>query len=238
MSTIQTTAYVEQWRLPRQVAAPEGPVDVKMMYVMHHAFRRDLVMFAEAAAVTPADDRETWGALSRRWQVFSEILHHHHSGEDAGLWPWLLEVVDAGERATLEAMEAEHAEIDPLLSACTEGLARLADHADEDARAALAVRLVATRDSLSRHLAHEERDAIAILQRLMTQEEWLALDEEHFKRTMSPRQIAALVPWAAYGVPRAELGRIFAEAGIGFRLVWLATRRRFANREARTFRYA
>ena len=69
MTTTQTTANVEQWRLPRQAAAPEGPVDVKMMYVMHHAFRRDLVMFAEAAAVTPADDREVWRALSRRWQI-------------------------------------------------------------------------------------------------------------------------------------------------------------------------
>src|SRR3954466_5455569 len=60
MTTTQTTTNVEQWRLPRQAAAPEGPVDVKMMYVMHHAFRRDLVMFAEAAAATPADDREVW----------------------------------------------------------------------------------------------------------------------------------------------------------------------------------
>ena len=97
-------------------------------------------------------------------------------------------------------MEAEHADIDPLLTACAEGLARLAG--------------------------------------LMTQEEWLALDVEHFKRSMSPRMIAAPVPWAAYGVPRSEQGRIFAEAGLGFKLVWLATRRRFAIREARTFRYA
>ena len=118
MTTTQTTAHVKQWRLPRQAAAPEGPVDVKMMYVMHHAFRRDLVMFAEAAAVTPADDREVWRALSRRWQIFSEILHHHHSGEDAGLWPWLMRAADADERATLDAMEAEHAEIDPILAAC------------------------------------------------------------------------------------------------------------------------
>jgi len=129
-TTTQATENVEQWRLPRQAAAPEGPVDVKMMYVMHHAFRRDLVMFAEAAAVTPADDREVWRALSRRWQIFSEILHHHHSGEDAGLWPWLLRVADADERATLDAMEAEHAEIDPILSACAKGFERVTTATD------------------------------------------------------------------------------------------------------------
>src|SRR3954447_13242617 len=112
MSTTQTSrpADVPQLLLPRQVAAPEGPVDVKMMYVMHHAFRRDLVMFADAAAATPAEDRETWQALAKRWDVFSMILHHHHSGEDAGLWPRLMEVSAPDEQSTLEDMEAEHAQ--------------------------------------------------------------------------------------------------------------------------------
>ena len=35
-----------QLRLPGQTAAHEGPVDMHMMYVMHHAFRRDLAAFA------------------------------------------------------------------------------------------------------------------------------------------------------------------------------------------------
>jgi hypothetical protein len=79
---------------------------------------------------------------------------------------------------------------------------------------------------------------MAVLQRLMSPQDWLAVDEEHLKRKMSPRFIVALVPWAAYGIPRAQHGRIFAEAGFGFELVWLANRRRYAAREARTFRYA
>jgi len=237
MSTIQTTAYVEQWRLPRQVAAPEGPVDVKMMYVMHHAFRRDLVMFAEAAAVTPADDRETWGALSRRWQVFSEILHHHHSGEDAGLWPWLLEVVDAGERATLEAMEAEHAEIDPILQACAAGFARLSTHADEDTRAALAVRLCAAKESLGRHLRHEETQAIAIVQSVMTQEEWEGLEAEHFRRGVPLRQVLKLVPWCAHDVPGPLRRQAFAKSGKANELLWRLTRPAFERRERVAFRH-
>ena len=140
--------------------------------------------------------------------------------------------------ATLEAMEAEHAEIDPLLRACAEGFARLVDHPDDDARAALAVRLVAARDSLGRHLAHEETDAIAILQRVMTPADWEALDEQFFKKSLSLRLVVRLVPWAAYGVPREVLARVFAEADPGFKLVWLVTRRRFARREERVFRYA
>ena len=97
-----------QRRLPGQAAAPEGPVDLTMMYVMHHGFRRDLNRFAEAVAATPIDDRETWAALAARWERFFEVLHLHHSGEDAGLWPFLMSRADAAERATLEAMEEEH----------------------------------------------------------------------------------------------------------------------------------
>ena len=237
MST-STHDWPTQLRLPGQAAAPDGPVDMQIMYVMHHAFRRDLAKFADAAQRTPVGNRTAWQLLAGRWAVFSEVLHEHHSGEDAGLWPWLLEHGTPADRSTLEAMEAEHAEIDPLLASCAEGFERLQGHADDDARAALAVRLVATRDSLARHLAHEETDAMAILQRLMTQEEWLALEEESFKKKMTLRYVLNVVPWAAYGVPREVLDRVFADTGLGFKLVWLATRRRFAAREDRAFRYA
>jgi hypothetical protein len=238
MSTTTHPTWQTQLRLPGQVAAPQGPVDMQVMYVMHHAFRRDLARFAAAAQHTPVEDRATWRLLATRWGVFADVLHLHHSGEDAGLWPWLLEHGTSEDVATLEAMEAEHADLDPLLTACAEGFARLEDHADNDARAALAVRLVATRDCLGRHLAHEETDAIAIVQRLMTQEDWVALDEEFFKADLTPGLVVRLVPWAAYGVPRDTLDRVFADAGLGFKLVWLATRRRFARREVRAFRYA
>jgi hypothetical protein len=35
---------------PDQAAAPEGPVDMIMMYVLHHAFRCDLAAFAADGA--------------------------------------------------------------------------------------------------------------------------------------------------------------------------------------------
>lgn len=237
--TIQRTQpeWPVQLRLPGQTAAPEGPVDMTLMYVMHHAFRRDLAKFADAARHTPVEDRLTWRLLAKRWDVFSRTLHHHHSGEDAGVWPWLLEHGDESDRETLEAMEAEHADIDPALRGCAEGIARLAEHADEDARAALAVRLAATKEALNRHLRHEETDAIAIIQRLMTPEDWHAVDEEHFKHGMPFSLVVELVPWATYGLTGEALDRAFAHAGAGFKLVWLATRGRFARREAKAFRY-
>ncbi len=235
--TTHTDTATGQLVLPGQAAAPPGPVDMTVMYVMHYGFRTDLERFAEAARSTPSTDREAWTALARRWTVFASVLHHHHSGEDAGLWPWLLAHGDAGDRETLLAMEAEHADIDPALEACRDGFARLAEHADDDARAALAERLAGTRDQLARHLRHEEQDAIAIVQRLMTQEEWKDLEEEHWNRGVTVRMALALVPWALHRLPEDVRARVLPDAPVPFRVVWLLTRRRFARREARTFRH-
>ena len=78
---------------------------------------------------------------------------------------------------------------------------------------------------------------MAILQRTMTPEAWIAIGAEHFKKRVALRFAIQIVPWAAQEVPRPALDRVFAEAGLGFKLIWIATRRRFTAREARTFHY-
>ena len=226
-----------QLRLPGQAAAPEGPVDMYMMYLMHHAFRRDLAAFAAVVPHTPVEDTATWQALADRWALFAETLHHHHAGEDAWLWPALLERADVEELATLLAMEAEHEEIDPLLEASASGFDRMAAGAGEDCRAALAVRLVAARESLGRHLAHEEADAMRILQAHFVQADWDELDER-FQEGITFGKVVALVPWAISEVPASALTDLFARTGGAHRLIWRLTRRRFARQEARAFRYA
>jgi Hemerythrin HHE cation binding domain len=237
MSTTQTT-HVRQYLLPRQAAAPDGPVDVHMMYVMHHAFRRDLAMFAAAAAATPAHDRDAWAALGQRWRVFSTVLHHHHTGEDTGLWPRLLELAAPDERATLLAMEAEHEGIDPLLTACEQGFADMVAAPGETTRAQLAATLGQTRDHLAQHLEHEETDAMALVQKYLTTEDWHDIEEKSFKnRRTSLAELFSVVPWIALELPDDVREDLLAEAGLPMRLLWLASRGRFARLEARATRH-
>ncbi len=235
-----TTTYPEQLMLPGQAAAPEGPVDMFMMYLMHHAFRRDLARFAAAVPLTPVGDQATWVALSERWAKFADILHKHHSGEDAGLWPFLLERADEDERVVLLAMEAEHDKIDPQLESCEHLLTQLAQGADDRERlqAQLSVRLAETRELLGDHLRHEESEAIAILQRHTTHEEWERLEEEHFGE--SKKDLGYLLyacNWIAEDLSPAVLDGIFAKVGQGFRVVTWLGRRRFRRLEQRAFRY-
>ena len=123
-----TATTSQQLVLAGQAAAPDGPIDLTAMFVMHHGFRRDMRDFAAAAQRTPVADRAAWRALHRRWQAYAMVLHHHHAGEDAGIWPLLVQrstaAGDTGAVATLEAMEAEHEVIDPLLESCRTGSRR------------------------------------------------------------------------------------------------------------------
>lgn len=239
MTTTTAPAPVPQVTFPGQAAAPPGPVDVLPMYLMHHAFRRDLAAFAAAVAGTALDDRRTWRALARRWGRFARILHLHHAGEDEIIWPLLLAKVDraadATGRATLEAMEAEHEEIDPLLAACAAGLEQLAQGADADTRAAVGVRVAAARERLGHHLGHEESEAMALVQQHLTPSEWDALHPA-LARHYTVADVLFTLPWVLHAVPADLQPRTVAFIGRGSALVCrLLLRAPFAWGEHRAF---
>ncbi len=234
-----TTSTTTQICLPGQCGVQDGPVDLVVMYAVHHAFRRDLDAFARAVPATPVDDVATWRALDQRWTRFGAVLHHHHTGEDAGLWPLLRSRVDAADRAVLDAMEAEHDEIDPLLEACTAGFASMAAGGTADERAALAVRAAATRDRLGRHLEHEETEALALVQAHLTQDDWHRMEQEHFKgRRMPLATTLFLIPWVCDGVPDDVRRRAFADAGRAFLVAYRLSRPSYERQTRRAFAHA
>jgi hemerythrin-like domain-containing protein len=230
-----------QIELSGQRHVAEGPLDLTGMYMAHHAFRRDLARFAVAARQTPVDDAEVWRALAFRWEQFSGILHHHHTTEDDVLWPQLLVIVDAigdtAGRATLEAMEAEHNVIDPLLAACAAGFAAMAQAPDAVTRDRLADTTEAARDTLSAHMGHEETEALPLVQGLLSHEGWQRV-EKAAGDGKSLSDLAFLVPWVADGLAPAQLEAAFRSLGQAFRVVLPLTRRRYARRERIAFRYA
>jgi hypothetical protein len=227
--------------LPGQTHVAEGPLNLDGMYLAHHAFRRDLASFAAAAARTPVGDAEVWRALGARWEQFSYVLHHHHATEDDVLWPQLLELVDgegdAEGRATLEAMEAEHHLIDPLLEACAAGFAAMAATPGEDTRRRLAETAAQACDVLSEHLRHEETGALPIVQRLLPAEGWDRV-EEAAGSGASVGRVLFLVPWIADGLTPGQLEGAFRSMGGPLRLIHLLGRRRYARSTAVAFRYA
>ena len=230
-----------QLRLAGQTCVADGPHDLSGMYLAHHAFRRDLADFAAAARCTPVDDAATWTALARRWERFSTVLHHHHTVEDTTLWPQLLEHVDAAGdaagRETLEAMEAEHQVIDPLLTACAEGFAAMASSPTATTAERLAEQARATRDTLAAHLRHEETEALPLLQRHLSASGWQRV-EDAASAGFSPRDLPFFVPWAAKGLDHDARERLLTDAGLPMRGLLWAFGGRFDRGEQAAFRHA
>ena len=225
--------------LPGQAAAPAGPADMRMMYVLHHGFRRDLARFASAARFTPTADRATWEALLRRWDLFAALLHDHHEKEDDVLWPYLrdraAQVEDLGALRLLEEMEAEHTVIDPLLANTRRALEEAAARPDAVDRDALVALLEQAATELDDHLAHEERDAIAILQQYVGGEEWAELERTKFRGGLKPGVLMNMLPWAVEDLPASVTTPLLAEAGAPFRMMLRLGRPRFRRLERAAF---
>jgi len=226
-----------QLRLPGQAATADGPLDMTMMYVMHHAFRRDLRALARAARMTPLGDRVAWRELDRRWRLFAYVLHHHHTGEDEGIWPLLAERVTEAERPVLTAMEAEHHLIDPVLEQCADLFRRLTVDPDQDAQQSLVWALDRARPLLEDHLAHEEREAIPLMQRYVTPEEDERIEREHFRAGVPLRRLLEVVPWVLHELPPDARDRVLDLTGPAYRGMWLVTRGGFARRDRRAMRH-
>ena len=235
-----TKAPVAQLTLPGQSHTAEGPHDQTGMYVMHHGFRRDLTSFVAAVERTPVSEAGVWTAMHGRWLKFAEVLHHHHGVEDDHLWPVLARHAaragNAADLAMLDDMEAEHAVIDPALRAVEAAFREMREHPCADHRNALEIRVVAAREHLREHLAHEEGQALPMLQRTLSVEE-----NEAFEKAAAAGYPARIIPfalcWTLHELPPEARGAIFAQAPPGSVLLHRLLRRRFERREREAFRY-
>lgn len=229
-----------QLTLPGQSHTAEGPHDQTGMYVMHHAFRRDLLSFGAAVRNTPVTEAGVWQALLARWDRFIDVLHHHHDVEDRSLWPLLRGHAESAGSAedleTLADMEAEHEVIDPALRATRAAFDAMATHPCEDHRHALDIRVTAVREHLLDHLAHEEGQALPLLQRTLTLEENRAF-EATVARAYPPRVIPFVLCWSMHELPAEARDRLVAQAGQVYAVVHRLLRGRFERRERAAFRY-
>ena len=157
-------------KLPGTAAARHGTgaADLTIMLAAHDAFRRDLTRLARAAATADLSDPARRQSVAAGWELLKRELHLHHTAEDQIIWPVLRPRLAHSEHAlsVLDAMEAEHDLIDPLLAAV--------DTAFNVAPDQLAGAIDALATTLTGHLAHEERDGLPLIGVALTAAEWRA----------------------------------------------------------------
>ena len=171
----------------------EYKLDMSMMFAMHDALRRELVQVARIAGQRNGHPgTQLHAALG--WELFKRFLLVHHRSEDDALWPVLrAHVADKPDRlALVDALEAEHTAIDPLLTAIDAaaadpnyGYQRFGDIIDE---------LVG---KLTWHLTHEESEGLPLVDASLTSAEWQHYAQVHTERIGGDAPVA--VPWLLDG---------------------------------------
>jgi iron-sulfur cluster repair protein YtfE (RIC family) len=174
------------------------------MYAFHDALRRELRHIADVTA-RPDDDPRHILATAVGWELFKKALHVHHTAEDEALWPIMREAL-AGrpdDLALLDAMEAEHAAVDPVIEAID---VALADRESGPARLGDLAATLAT--VLGGHLDHEEVEALPLIEVTVTEAQW-----QHFGQIGAQRLGAdgpRIVPWMLDGASEATIATMLA----------------------------
>ncbi|MET9059143.1 hemerythrin domain-containing protein [Streptomyces antibioticus] len=155
-------------------------LDMTMMFAIHDALRRELERIARITSRVDEDPRHVL-STAVGWELFKKFLTAHHTSEDRTLWPVMHEALagrGAGsEIALLDAMEAEHGVIEPLLADID---AVLADRDSGVERLGGLVDTLCT--DLRAHLDHEEREALALMDLTLSPQQWAAFSAEQKDR--------------------------------------------------------
>lgn len=167
-------------------------LDTTIMIAIHEALRRDLEQVARRAA-------DPNGRLDAAlgWELFSRYLDIHHRAEDDLLWPMLQQVLEdrPDDLALVDALEDEHAQIDPTVAEIEAVLRGESDEKLADVVDALHV-------GLSAHLRHEEQDGLPMMGRVLSEEQWAQFGQGSGARIAD--DAARFVPWMTSDAPNAE----------------------------------
>lgn len=157
------------------------------MHAAHDSFRRDLDRLLVAAGQGP----QAFVAAGQGWANFKHQLGLHHRAEDQELWPRLRGSVTApADLHLLDLMEAEHASIDPLIEAIDRSAAA------QDVALDRLVSLLG--DQLVAHLAHEEDEALPLVDAALPARDWRAFTGSLVK-AQGLKGVAVFLPWVLDG---------------------------------------
>src|SRR5579859_5399530 len=94
----------------------EPMADVRDMYMAHGMFRREFGLIPGLIRGVTEGDTKRAGVVGYHIDLVSRILHAHHEGEDAIVWPKLLERGGQEAAAIVPAMVTHHEALEKLLT--------------------------------------------------------------------------------------------------------------------------
>ena len=188
--------------------------DTKDMYTVHAMFRREYALLPGLVRAVAAEDKQRARVVADHVRLVSLILHHHHSAEDATLWPALLTRAPREVDPVIQLLEGQHDSLDILLDEVSkrlEGWAVGADSVDGEALAAALQRLVA---ALYEHMGLEEKLALPLVERYIFAAEWeemVAAGAADVPPEIGPVLVGMLMYEGGPGVVPPEMREVLAE---------------------------
>ena len=149
---------------------------------------RARLVLAEPTPLT--GERRTALADHVRWLM--DFLHHHHTNEDDGLYPLVLEKNPAAGEL-LAVMNADHDRITPRILEL-DVAARAYSTGAPGSDATLLAALEALEADMCPHLEREEREMMPVVSQSITNGEWRAW-EDGFTKVKSMKQLADEGHW-------------------------------------------
>ncbi|MCU1681915.1 MAG: hypothetical protein JWQ81_2654 [Amycolatopsis sp.] len=156
----------------------EPLADVRDMYAVHVVLRRELGLAADLVRGVAAGDSERSRVVGDHIEMTLTFLHAHHSGEDAHLWPRLLERAPQEVAPIVHTMESQHHGIEVTQVEIFTHLETWRSSAAAEAGAQLAAALERLSLLLKEHLGMEEEKAVPIMGAYITAAEWNAMVAE------------------------------------------------------------
>jgi hypothetical protein len=206
--------------------------DMELMNrIFHAAIRRDLERAIGSLGVSRKPTPAQRAALAEHVVLVLDLLHHHHTGEDTGLWPLVRRrAPDLG--LQLDAMEAEHASVAGAIVSTRTAARQYLTTEDPSAARRLREALGELGRVLLPHLDHEETEVMPRVMRALTQREWSVLSRRELRNWRSLALAGTGLIWMADGLTKAERATFNQQVSPVFQ--WLADKRYGAAYRRRT----
>ncbi len=183
--------------------------DTRDMIAVHNAFRREFGLMPHLVRNVAGGDRLRVARVADHVELVTWLLHAHHMGEDKHIWPLLRE--RGGENITpiVDLMEEQHITIGAVLVDVRGTLELWRKTATPQMRDDVASAIAGLVGVVNEHLSVEERHVVPLIQKYITEAEWVLVAQEAGAET-PPDKLATVFGMVAYEAPSTVVDAIVA----------------------------
>lgn len=188
----------------------EPLADARDMFAAHTMFHREFGLMPGLVRAVAVGDTPRTRLVADHIALVSDVLNHHHSGEDEYVWPRLRERCPDDCAALVDVMENQHHTIHNGLLQVGQTAQAWQDTTSADTRHILAGAIDRLLPALNEHLALEEERVVPLIEKYVTQAEYSRVAQEQAAQVPSDK-LPAIFGMFMYEADPAAIDLVVAE---------------------------